>query len=293
MTDGSPTPAARSDGVALMCTVPAMRVLTWNLWWRFCGWEDRLAAIRSVLTDINPDICTLQEVWGTPSDNQAAILAEHLGMTWTWSASPDPSAFRRRTGEHDVDIGVAVLSRWPIRRTAELVLSANGAGDRSRTVLHASIDAPQGPVPVFTTHLASSPHLSATRCAHVAELAAFVAEHAVGHDHPPIVSGDLNAEPDSDEVRLLGGHKTAPSVPGLVLIDVWRYADPPAPGWTWDRRNPHVAATRSFDARIDYVMVGVPGPGTRGAVESVTLAGHGPVQGVWPSDHLAVVADLR
>lgn len=250
-----------------------------------------MPAIRAVLAAVQPDICTLQEVWGTPARNQAAMLADELGMAWAWSPSPDPSTFRRRTGEADVDIGVAVLSRWPIRGTAELALSEEEDGDRGRTALLALVDAPGATVPVTTTHLPSSPLLSARRCAHVRELGAFVAAHADGHGHPPVVTGDLNAEPDSDEVRLLCGHKTAPSTPGLVLIDAWRYADPPAEGFTWDRRNPHVAATGSFSARIDYVLVGAP-RGGRGAVRSVRVAGDAPVEGVWASDHLAVVADL-
>jgi hypothetical protein len=53
-----------------------------------------------------------------------------------------------------------------------------------------------------------------------------------------VVTGDLNAEPDADEIRLLGGYKTAPVVPGLVLVDAWSYVDPMTPGWTWDRRRP-------------------------------------------------------
>jgi hypothetical protein len=35
-----------------------------------------------------------------------------------------------------------------------------------------------------------------------------------------------------------GSHKTAPMVPGLVLVDAWRYADPMSPSWAFDRRNP-------------------------------------------------------
>ena len=34
------------------------------------------------------------------------------------------------------------------------------------------------------------------------------------------------------------------------------YARPLSPGWTWDRRNPHVVATFEPDARIDYVFMG-------------------------------------
>ena len=32
-------------------------------------------------------------------------------------------------------------------------------------------------------------------------------------------------------------------VPGLVLVDAWRYVDPMSPGWASDRRNSYVAAT--------------------------------------------------
>jgi endonuclease/exonuclease/phosphatase family metal-dependent hydrolase len=66
-----------------------------------------------------------------------------------------------------------------------------------------------------------------------------------------ILTGDLNAEPDSDEVRLLSGHKTAPAVPGQVFVDAWLYADPSARGCTWDRTNPAVDATGEPNARID------------------------------------------
>ena len=41
---------------------------------------------------------------------------------------------------------------------------------------------------------------------------------------PVVVLGDMNAEPDSDEIRLLCGHKTAPAREGFVLVDAWRYA---------------------------------------------------------------------
>jgi endonuclease/exonuclease/phosphatase family metal-dependent hydrolase len=107
-----------------------------------------------------------------------------------------------------------------------------------------------------------------------------------------VLTGDLNAEPDADEIRLLCGHKTAPVVPALVLVDAWRYADPAAPGDTWDRRNPHVRATYEPGARIDYVLVGVPGPRGIGHVVAARRTGDVPVAGVWPSDHAAVMVDL-
>jgi exonuclease III len=93
-------------------------------------------------------------------------------------------------------------------------------------------------------------------------------------------------------VRLLGGLLTAPAVPGLALIDAWRYADPSDPGFTWDHRNGYQAETVLPDSRIDYILTGPHRQG-RGRVRSAGLAGTAPVDGVWPSDHFAVVADLH
>ncbi len=99
--------------------------------------------------------------------------------------------------------------------------------------------------------------------------------------YPPVVTGDLNAEPYSDELRLLGGLLTAPVVPGLVLVDAWRYAEPADPGFTWDRRNGYQADSAIPYSRIEYILVGLPRNG-RGRVQSTHLAGTAPVAGVWP-----------
>jgi endonuclease/exonuclease/phosphatase family metal-dependent hydrolase len=107
-----------------------------------------------------------------------------------------------------------------------------------------------------------------------------------------VITGDLNAEPSSDELRLLGGVLTTPAVPGLVLQDAWRYADPGDPGFTWDHRNGYQAGSVIPDSRIDYILVGLSRQG-RGRVRSAALAGTTPVDGVWPSDHFAVLADLQ
>ncbi len=104
-------------------------------------------------------------------------------------------------------------------------------------------------------------------------------------------AGNLNPESDSDEFRLLCGHKTAPAVDGLVLVDAWRYADPRDPGWTWDPR-PHVTAPFEPGGRIDYGLVGPPRTGGRGSVRSVGLVGGTPTAGTWASDHAGVLAEL-
>ncbi len=274
-------------------TVP-MRVVTWNLWWRFGPWAERQKAVLAVLRDLRPDVVGLQEVWAAGGENLAGWLADELGLHWTWAPSPAPERWQRRIGEPGVDIGNAVLSRWPVVEREVLRLPVPEDLDDGRLALYARLDAPGGQVPFFTAHLTSAPHASAVRCRQVAALAAFVADHRAGTDFPPVVTGDFNAWPDSDEIRVFGGIRTAPAVPGQVFFDAWEYADPAAPSATWDHANPYVHPGLGPAARIDYIHVGGPaGPDGSGTVRAVRRAGDGPVDGVWPSDHAAVVADLQ
>ncbi|MCX4762921.1 endonuclease/exonuclease/phosphatase family protein [Streptomyces sp. NBC_01275] len=272
-----------------------MRVVTWNLWWRFGPWRERQKAIRSVLRDLRPDVVGLQEVWAAGGENQAQWLADELGLHCAWAPSPSPERWRKRIADHDadtVDIGNAVLSRWPILDQETLLLPAPPDFADGRLALYARLAAPSYDVAFFTTHLNSGPHASAVRCAQVTALAHLVARHRAGTPFPPVVTGDFNAWPDSDEIRLFGGYKTAPIVPGHYLYDAWEYADPSAPAATWTPANPYTARILEPPARIDYIHVGPAGPVGEGHVRHVRRAGHRPVDGVWPSDHAAVAADL-
>lgn len=271
-----------------------VRILTWNVWWRYGPWEQRRKAILAVLRELRPDVVGLQEVWERGGENVAGWLAGELGLHWTWEPSRAPGRWQRRIGDPEVAIGNAVLSRWPVVDRAVVQLPPpDGEEDDGRLALYARLAAPGQEVPFFTTHLTSAPSQSATRCAQVARLAGFVAERRGGTAFPPVVTGDFNAWPDSDEIRLLGGYRTAPAVPGQSLLDAWEYAEPGAAAATWDAANPYVAPSYDPSVRIDYIHVGPPGPGGLGSVRSVRRAGDGPVDGVWPSDHAAVVADLR
>jgi endonuclease/exonuclease/phosphatase family metal-dependent hydrolase len=209
-------------------------------------------------------------------------------MHWCWA---EAGKVRDAGGGTELFIGNAILSRWPITSQAADALPVS-VSDEARVAVHARIDTPGGALPMFTTHLTWGLGRSALRTAQVRALARFVEDHSSGCAYPPVVTGDLNAEPGSDELRLLGGLLADPAVPGLVLLDSWRYADPGDPGFTWDLRNGYQDDSVIPSSRIDYILVGLPWRG-RGRVESVRLAGNAPVAGVWPSDHFAVVADLR
>jgi endonuclease/exonuclease/phosphatase family metal-dependent hydrolase len=268
-----------------------VKVATWNLWWRFGEWEKRLPAIRRVLGAASPDICGLQEVWIDGDRNLADELAGALGLHAVWVRSPQPERWHARQPGCRADVANAVLSRWPISELTELRLPSGGSGDASRTALLCSVDSPGGRIPLATTQLTSAPWDSATRCDQVRALVEALAGHT-REDHPVVVLGDLNAEPDSDEVRLLCGHKTAPARERFVLVDAWRYAPVGAVPWTWDRANPHVVSTMEPSSRIDYVLVGPPHDNGLGSVRSIRRIGATPVDGVWPSDHVGLLTEL-
>jgi endonuclease/exonuclease/phosphatase family metal-dependent hydrolase len=270
----------------------SIRVVTWNVWWRFGPWRERKTAIGSVLRRARPDICGLQEVWAKGGRNLAGELAEELGMHWAWVRSPEPERWRARLPGCSAAVGNAILARWPIRDSFRVLLPPGSSGDASRTAIVATVESPDGRIPLATTQLTSAPWDSATRCGQVRELVARLAA-LEREDYPVLVLGDMNAEPDSDEIRLLCGHKTAPAREGFVLVDAWLYAARGATPWTWDRANPHVLSTMEPSSRIDYVLVGPPHAGRRGHVRSVRRIGTTPVHGVWPSDHAGVLAELE
>jgi endonuclease/exonuclease/phosphatase family metal-dependent hydrolase len=260
-----------------------LRVLTWNLWWRFGPWERRRPAIAATLAELRPDVVALQEVWGEPAGTDlAAELAGDLGYD---------HAYASRLSIDGVDFGNAVLSRWPITSSGSTDLPAPPGADELRLVLRADVDGPRGPFQVFSTHLNWRFDHSGIRQEQVRVIAEAVAA-ARPRTYPPILCGDFNAVPDSDEVRLLTGRAAGP-VDGLVFHDAWEVAGDGGPGATWSNANPYAALDLEPDRRIDYVFAGWPKAGGAGHVTSCRVVGTDPVDGVVPSDHYGVLAELR
>jgi endonuclease/exonuclease/phosphatase family metal-dependent hydrolase len=263
-----------------------LRVATWNLWWHFGPWERRQPAIVETMRAVDADVWCIQEVFrGRGASDQAEELASALGGYHVAHASRfDPDRFEE-------SIGNAVLSRYPITAWEMRELSAPAGLDELRLVVRADIEAPTRPVEVFSTHLNYRLDQSDVRQLQVRQLCEFVDETTDRRVAPPIVCGDFNADPESEEMRMMTGLAAVP-VPKLVFIDGWR-AGGQGPGCTWDNRNTFAAADHEPDRRIDYVLVGYPRERGVGQVVHAELVGAEPVDGVWPSDHLGVVADIR
>lgn len=259
-----------------------LRVASWNIWWRYGPWKDRRTAIETTLKEVKADVVALQEVWDEAGSNLAAALAEELAFDF---------AYQRSEKRDGVGFGNAILSRWPIATTDWRPLPGRLESGEGRSVLFAEVSSTKGPLQVFVTHLNWRFEHSAIRQRQVTEILRFVSSKA-RPNHPPIVCGDFNAEPQSDEIRMMTGHRDC-RVAGTAFRDAWLSGGDGGVGYTWDNRNEFAAVEHEPNRRIDYVLVGPPGDEGEGKILSCRLAGDEPVDGIWPSDHFSVVADLQ
>jgi endonuclease/exonuclease/phosphatase family metal-dependent hydrolase len=263
-----------------------VRVLTWNLWWHFGPWEARQPAILDTLRRVDADVVCLQEVWEhTGGANQAADLAGALGYHHVYA-----SGHSFEYGEER--IGNAVLSRWPIASSETCALPAPEGLDEMRVALRADVDGPRGPLEAFVTHLNWRMDQSHVRVLQVRALCEFVARTRSRRTFPPVLCGDFNAEPDSDEIRMLTG-LSAVAVPKQVFVDAWRARGDGAGTTFVPTANEFAALDLEPDRRLDYVFAGFPRPSGAGHVVAVRLVGTEPVGGILPSDHYGVCAELR
>jgi endonuclease/exonuclease/phosphatase family metal-dependent hydrolase len=259
-----------------------LRVASWNLWWRFGPWEQRAPAITATLRDVDADVVCIQEVWGAEDGATfASVLGDALGYE---------HAYASRFDIKGVPFGNAILSRWPIVHTEWWPLPSRDDAEEQRTLLLAEIEGPRGTIQVFNTHLNWRFDHSDVRQQQVA----FICEHISSkrpRSFPPILCGDMNASPDSTEMWMLNGRTTLP-VPKVVFHDAWEMAGD-GDGHTWSNDNPYARLDLEIARRIDYVYTGWPRSGGAGHVTSCSVIGRDPVDGVVPSDHYGVLAELR
>jgi endonuclease/exonuclease/phosphatase family metal-dependent hydrolase len=263
-----------------------LRVATLNIWNRFGPWDERLVAIRAGVEALAPDILGLQEVVRLEPDDgdgldQGAAIAQGFGYHVAYGRARDERWF-----------GNAILSRWPIGRTHVYELPRVGTEER-RVLLYAEIAAPFGTVPFFVTHLNWKFDEGHVREAQMREVVSRVAALAPAEGFPAILVGDMNAEPDADEIRYLRGLTTLGTGKSAYFQDAFGIAGDGSAGFTYTRRNPFSGPLREPDRRIDYVWVRGRDEGHRGEPLEARVVFDAPVNGTFPSDHFGVLATLR
>lgn len=289
--------AAREGRQSIVPHVSTLRIATLNVWNKSGPWPERLEMIRSELSRLQPVILGLQEVLrfapngldafdARPEHCQALQIADGSGYEVVFAEASDYSGGLR--------FGNALLSRWPIRESRTFLLPSVDSGE-SRALLYALVETPYGLLPVFVTHLNWKLHHGSVRLEQVRYIVERIFELAPVQSSllPPLLMGDMNADPDSDEMRYLRGLKVLDGK-SVYFTDAWLYAGDGSFGATFDRNNHFARRAHEPSRRIDYVFVRGPDKLLRGEPIRTELAfARADASGsVWPSDHFGVVTDL-
>jgi endonuclease/exonuclease/phosphatase family metal-dependent hydrolase len=269
-----------------------LRVLTLNCWNVSEPYAARMAVARAAIAALDPDLIGLQEIivrrdGFDQAEDVLGGLGYHTayGPAFRWTEDGHVSCDAAGDG-----FGNAIASRWPIVASERHALPGEEIGER-RCALAAHIAAPFARIPFVCAHLAWRFEHGALRERQVRALDELARAWSRDADFPPIVVGDLNADPDANEIRYLCG-LAALDGRSTYYQDAWRIRGA-GPGFTWDNRNPYAAMMFEPDRQIDYVLVGLADLNGRGWIERVALAADQPIEGVFASDHFGIVADIR
>jgi endonuclease/exonuclease/phosphatase family metal-dependent hydrolase len=276
-----------------------LRVATLNIWNKAGPWAERLPLLRKQLIELSPDVLGLQEVLRlipdeknppepSPQNDQASEIAAGLGYNIAYGAAADYSG--------GLKFGNALLTRYKILDTRTFRLPGADSGE-TRSLLYTLLETRWGRLPTFVTHLNWRLHDAATRLKQTVYLAEriFVLAPVEADFLPPVLMGDFNADPISDEIRYLKGQHLIDGR-SLYFADVWEYAEPAGPGHTYCRDNAYALENGEPNRRIDYIFVRGPDKHRRGEPFDVKRAfdqsSEGSLGKVWASDHYGVVCDL-
>jgi endonuclease/exonuclease/phosphatase family metal-dependent hydrolase len=252
------------------------------------------------------DVVCLQEIaQHAHDDNAAQWLVDEAGLDYRLvfgghrfgQFGESNPAFR---------FGSAIMSRWPIDESQLWALPTAEDPDDSMPasmpweLLHARTAG----LDIFTTHLAPAPTHGRHRRLQVLEIDKLIRSVRGDQDvldfgqprpaMPAILTGDFNAEPESDEIRFLKGltvldHRTT------FFQDAWAMAGD-GPGLTNDwTTHPLSSRLNVHRKRIDYVFVGDPfiRSGHAGRVLTAELVAHEPLTGVQASDHAGILVTIE
>ncbi|HEX7126505.1 MAG TPA: endonuclease/exonuclease/phosphatase family protein [Thermodesulfobacteriota bacterium] len=255
------TAAWLAPAFATHASAANLDVMSYNINWGAPSGK-RLDAIAKVIASSGADVAGLQQVrrfarvakkgnYGCVDQPRKLVsaLQRYTGDRWYWAYAANTSA--RQSSKHCKSItstprqeGVLIVSRYPISHAEAHRLPY------SRGLARALVNAPGGPVAVYTVHLDSgSTGKRAVQARRVADI--------IRRDRTPsiFVTGDMNDKPGKAPLKVLRG----------VVKDSWAQVGKGS------------GATRN--ARIDYVLY-------RGRAKPQSAR----VIQTWVSDHRPVVA---
>ena len=274
-----------------------LRVVTLNFWGTEPPLARRIALAVRQLRELAVDVVCLQECRpfnGLSGRTTAEAIADGLGMAAHYAAAVswnDGDHAKLPAGQE----GLAIIART-IHDARALPLPEARVAD-ARLLLSAQVATDGGPIWIHTTHLHYRLDDGVARENQVLAIDEAIRGFGRGNtDSPQILCGDMNATPDSDEMRFLRGLTTLDGR-RTHFQDAWLRVHPRDEGITWSSENELTRPLRSLDIdrRIDYVYVTSRKKDGRATVHDcrVTLTEREEPGGICASDHYALVADVQ
>jgi endonuclease/exonuclease/phosphatase family metal-dependent hydrolase len=269
--------------------VDSFLVLTYNMLSRdHADGPRRQGIVRQGLLELQPDIVALQEVTrGAGVDQARELLGDDLTILNHPAEPPDP-------------VGACLATRWPVAavNSLDLHVGPDAIGLPWAAAVAAEVELPPSIGSVLVVHYKPNWQLTAEalRERQAVATARWIEGLVAGRpDQPVVVLGDFDAAPDAASLRFWTGRQSLNGI-SVRYEDAWQVCHPGVPGLTFDPRNPLVRAGEmklERGRRIDYILVrsGLHGPALDVAACRVVF--DQPVDGVWPSDHYGLLADLR
>lgn len=271
-----------------------LRVVTLNCWNISSPFEERMALVRAEVERLQPDVIGLQEIIVRRDGfHQGEMILAGLGYAtvygaasrWTETESLLPH------DAHGDGFGNLIATRHPLVASSVRELPGLETGER-RSAVMARVQTPGGILPFVSTHLNWKADHGWVRERQVVALADLLEEWKQEGDLPAVVVGDLNADPDSNEIRFLRG-LAALEGRSTCLHDAWTFVHGASPGYTWDNRNTYAHYSFEPNRRIDYILVGPADHFGHGWIESAEVVFDQPRDGIFPSDHFGVMAEIQ
>jgi endonuclease/exonuclease/phosphatase family metal-dependent hydrolase len=263
-----------------------IRAMTWNVWWRFGGhWRERERGILQTLRSVDPDVLGIQECWADQATTQADVLALalHRHAAFVEPGLPPVPATPEYADQDGVRMGIGLLSRWPVLRVESVPLPS---ADRGLVAMRARLEHPDGPLHVVVAATSWEPDKLVERAEQIAALHDLVLDRDLNGPLPVLLLGDLNADfsaPDLAQLR-------------RSLVDTWgvlhEHDDEDPRTLSSQNRFAPSEAVLQYERRIDHVMARAGRTGGTVDVASARIV-RDEFDGMPPSDHYAVVAELR
>ncbi len=268
-----------------------LRVISINLWNYAEPYEQRMKLLREEIKSLDPDLIGFQEAGWTPDkEHQVQQLLRGLKFHIEHERKGAPPPRREL-------LDVAVASRWPFQRKAFWRLPGSGKA------LVMEIDGP-APMKKFLFVSTFGTNRWQFDREHARERDAVALDQhlralADSSGFPPVITGDFDATPDSACMRYLTGRQSLDGR-STHYYDAWTAAGNDDPGATWSTRNEYARRTTlqvwhlaNHHRRIDYILLGSPHHYCGFArVISSCVVFDSPANGVWPSDHFGVMAEI-